>query len=83
MAYSMSDLLQLVVSEGSSDLHIRVGCPPVISPRSRLGPNGRIHSFFCPNGVILRPLHRSREVTVCDSTKRMDGIPIAASLMSV
>ena len=24
MAYSMSDLLQLVVSEGSSDLHIRV-----------------------------------------------------------
>jgi len=28
--YSMSDLLQLVVSEGSSDLHIRVGVPPVI-----------------------------------------------------
>jgi twitching motility protein PilT len=26
----MSDLLQLVVSEGSSDLHIRVGVPPVI-----------------------------------------------------
>jgi len=26
----MSDLLQLVVSEGSSDLHIRVGIPPVI-----------------------------------------------------
>jgi twitching motility protein PilT len=30
MSYSMSDLLQLVVSEGSSDLHVRVGCPPVI-----------------------------------------------------
>jgi twitching motility protein PilT len=30
MAYSMSDLLQLVVSEGASDLHIRVGVPPVI-----------------------------------------------------
>src|SRR5881394_395541 len=30
MAYSMSDLLQLVVSEGASDLHIRVGTPPVI-----------------------------------------------------
>src|SRR5437868_7260385 len=30
MSYSMSDLLQLVVSEGSSDLHIRVGIPPVI-----------------------------------------------------
>ena len=26
----MSDLLQLVVSEGASDLHIRVGVPPVI-----------------------------------------------------
>ncbi len=30
MTYSMSDLLQLMVSEGSSDLHIRVGAPPVI-----------------------------------------------------
>jgi twitching motility protein PilT len=30
MSYSMSDLLQLVVAEGASDLHIRVGVPPVI-----------------------------------------------------
>src|SRR6476469_2140502 len=30
MSYSMSDLLQLVVSEGASYLHIRVGVPPVI-----------------------------------------------------
>jgi twitching motility protein PilT len=30
MSYSMSDLLELVVSEGSSDLHIRVGTPPTI-----------------------------------------------------
>lgn len=30
MSYSMSDLLQLVVSEGSSDLHIRVAVPPTI-----------------------------------------------------
>ena len=30
MSYSMSDLLQLVVSEGSSDLHVRVGVPPTI-----------------------------------------------------
>jgi twitching motility protein PilT len=30
MTYSMSDLLQLMVSEGSSDLHVRVGFPPVI-----------------------------------------------------
>src|SRR5437867_9287461 len=30
MSYSMSDLLQLVVAEGASDLNIRVGVPPVI-----------------------------------------------------
>lgn len=30
MSYAMSDLLQLVVAEGASDLHIRVGTPPVI-----------------------------------------------------
>jgi twitching motility protein PilT len=30
MSYSMSDLLQLVVAEGASDLHLRAGVPPVI-----------------------------------------------------
>ncbi len=30
MSYSMSDLLQLVVSENAADLHLRVGVPPVI-----------------------------------------------------
>ena len=30
MSYSISDLLQLVVTENSSDLHLRVGAPPVI-----------------------------------------------------
>jgi len=30
MSYSMSDLLQLVVSENASDLHTRVGCAPTI-----------------------------------------------------
>src|SRR5262245_10904730 len=30
MSYSMSDLLELVVAEGASDLHLRVGEPPVI-----------------------------------------------------
>ena len=30
MSYSMSDLLQLVVSEGASDLHTRVGTSPTI-----------------------------------------------------
>src|SRR6267143_2193765 len=30
MSYSMSDLLQLVVSEGAADLPLRVAVPPVI-----------------------------------------------------
>src|SRR5258707_7886297 len=30
MSYSMSGLLELVLSEGASDLHIRVGTPPTI-----------------------------------------------------
>ena len=30
MSYSMSDLLQLMVSEGAADLHIRTGIPPAI-----------------------------------------------------
>src|SRR4051794_30810360 len=30
MSYQMSDLLQLMVSEGAADLHIRVAVPPVI-----------------------------------------------------
>ena len=32
----MSDLLQLAVSEGASDLHLRVGIPPVIRVHGRL-----------------------------------------------
>jgi len=43
MSYSMSDLLQLVVSEGSSDLHIRVGVPPVIRV------HGTLHRVEGPN----------------------------------
>ena len=46
MSYSMSDLLQLVVSEGASDLHIRVGTPPVI----------RVHGILHRvEGPVLRP----------------------------
>ena len=42
----MSDLLQLVVSEGASDLHIRVGVPPVI----------RVHGILHRvEGPILAP----------------------------
>src|SRR5580704_3157692 len=46
MSYSMSDLLQLVVSEGSSDLHIRVGVPPVIRV------HGTLHRV---DGPVLKP----------------------------
>src|SRR6186713_3257891 len=46
MSYSMSDLLQLVVSEGAADLHLRVGVPPVI----RL--HGILHRV---EGPALRP----------------------------
>lgn len=42
----MSDLLQLMVSEGSSDLHIRVGVPPVI----------RVHGVLARvDGPVMSP----------------------------
>ncbi|MDB6040007.1 MAG: pilT 4 [Verrucomicrobiales bacterium] len=46
MSYQMSDLLQLMVSEGAADLHIRVHIPPVI----RL--HGILHRV---DGPPLRP----------------------------
>jgi len=46
MSYSMSDLLQLMVSEGAADLHIRCNVPPVI----RL--HGILHRI---EGPQLRP----------------------------
>ena len=46
MSYSMSDLLQLVVSEDASDLHIRVGVPPIIRV------HGTLHRV---DGPLLRP----------------------------
>jgi twitching motility protein PilT len=52
MSYSMSDLLQLMVSEGASDLHIRVGVPPVI----------RVHGILQHvEGPTLNP-HESDEL---------------------
>ena len=46
MSYQMSDLLQLMVSEGAADLHIRVNIPPVI----RL--HGILHRV---EGPLLKP----------------------------
>src|SRR5688572_18771761 len=48
MSYSMSDLLQLVVTENAADLHLRVGVPPVI----RL--HGVLHRV---EGPQLQPEH--------------------------
>src|SRR5712672_1502668 len=46
MSYSMADLLQVVVSEGASDLHVRVGTPPTI----------RVHGILHRvEGPTLRP----------------------------
>src|SRR5579859_3514540 len=46
MSYQMSDLLQLVVAEGASDLHIRTNVPPVI----------RVHGILHRvEGPSLRP----------------------------
>jgi len=46
MSYSMSDLLQLVVSEGASDLHVAVGTAPTI----------RVHGILHRvEGPTLRP----------------------------
>lgn len=38
MTLQMDDLLQLTVDEGASDLHIRVGVPPVLRLHGRLSP---------------------------------------------
>jgi len=46
MSYAMSDLLQLVVAEGASDLHVRVGTAPTI----------RVHGILHRvEGPALRP----------------------------
>src|SRR5881628_400157 len=46
MSIQMDDLLQVVVDEGASDLHIRVGVPPVI----------RLHGSLVPLDLpVLKP----------------------------
>lgn len=38
MAIEMTDLLQLVVDEGVSDLHIEVGAPPLVRLHGEITP---------------------------------------------
>jgi twitching motility protein PilT len=46
MSYAMSDLLQMMVSEGGADLHLRVNCSPVI----------RVHGVLeRVQGPLLKP----------------------------
>src|SRR6266481_4651583 len=57
MAIQMDDLLQVVVDEGASDLHIRVGVPPVIRLHGSMVPIDLPPSIkdllFRPRGLIL------------------------------
>src|SRR5580765_1915203 len=65
MAYSMSDLLQLVVSEGSSDLHIRVGTPPTI----------RVHGILHRvEGPVLQPEDTEELMRSITSEDHIQGV---------
>jgi len=63
--YSMSDLLQLVVSEGASDLHIRVGTPPVIRV------HGVLHRV---EGPTLRPEDTEELMRSITSDDHIQGV---------
>lgn len=65
MPYSMSDLLQLVVSEGASDLHLRVGCPPVI----RL--HGVLHRVEGPSLRLEDTEELTRSITSDDNIQQV------------
>jgi twitching motility protein PilT len=65
MSYSMSDLLQLVVSEGASDLHIRVGTPPTI----------RVHGILHRvEGPALRPEESEELMRSITSEERLQAV---------
>src|SRR5208282_4798876 len=65
MSYSMSDLLQLVVSEGASDLHIRVGTPPVI----------RVHGILHRvEGPTLQPEDTEELMRSITSEEHIQGV---------
>jgi twitching motility protein PilT len=63
--YSMSDLLQLVVSENASDLHIRVGAPPVIRV------HGVLHRV---EGPVLRPEDTEELIQSITSEERIQEV---------
>src|ERR1035441_2978946 len=65
MSYSMSDLLQLVVSEGASDLHIRVGAPPVIRG------HGILHRV---EGPVLKPEDSEQLMRSITSEEHIQGV---------
>jgi len=61
----MSDLLQLVVSEGASDLHIRVGTPPTI----------RVHGILHRvEGPSLRPEDSEELMRSITSDEHVQGV---------
>ena len=65
MSYSMSDLLQLVVSENASDLHIRVNSAPVI----------RVHGILHRvEGPSLRPEDTEELMRSITSEDHIQGV---------
>lgn len=65
MAIEMSDLLQLVIDEGVSDLHIEVGAPPMV----------RLHGALTPLDVpILTPPDTERMVKSIASDNHIQQI---------
>src|SRR5437764_1173046 len=71
MSYSMSDLLQLVVSEGASDLHLRVGIPPTI----------RVHGILHRvEGPSLEYYHKHEKAVVTQREINVDVPNFAEAL---
>jgi twitching motility protein PilT len=65
MSYSMSDLLQLVVAESASDLHIRVGTAPTI----------RVHGILHRvEGPALRPEDAEELMRSITSEEHLQGV---------
>src|SRR6266403_1707959 len=73
MSYSMSDLLQLVVSEGAADLHLRVNVPPVI----RL--HGILHRVDGPNfaEALRRALRQDPDVILVGELRDLETMDAA------
>ena len=69
MSYSMSDLLQLVVSEGASDLHVRVNTAPTIRV------HGILHRVEGPSLTPEDAEELMRSITSEDHIQQVNAYP--------